>query len=75
MTVYATIYMLKRINYQLSDDRQHLVDCVQKVFQLSFDRVHHLDYFCIKYNTVGLIRLTLTYKNKLFYVHFFILLS
>ncbi len=75
MTVYATIYMLKRINYQISHGTQHVVDYVQKDFQPSFDRVDHLDYFCIKYNTVGLIRLTLTYKNKLFYVHFCILLS
>ncbi len=30
------------MNYQ-SDDRRHVVDCVQQVFQRSFDHVDHLE--------------------------------
>lgn len=47
----------KTINYQ-SDDRCHLVHCVQQVVQ-SCGLVNNLEVLerCIKYNTVGFIGL------------------
>ncbi len=45
--------------HELSDDRRHVVDCEQQVFQQSFDHVDNLRVLrilCIKYETVGFIR-------------------
>jgi len=47
--------LLKSTKSIQSDDRSHVVACVQQVFHQSFDFVHNLEAFLlIKYYTGGL---------------------
>ncbi len=43
-------YLLKSIHFQ-SDDRRHVADCAQKIFQKSFDHVDNLEAFNQNFQT------------------------
>ncbi len=53
----------KSINYH-SDDRRHVVDCEQQVFQQSFDHIYNLETLEICITNMNVIALDTKYQTK-----------